>query len=121
MPRVLDSQMVATILAEETRLAERPVTVNVIAQAVAKRFKVRLGVMRGPSRRASIVTARHLAMHLARTHTGSSFAVIGNYFGGRDPATVRHACKSAAQRLNADPALAAAVSTLGLTTRSIDG
>jgi chromosomal replication initiator protein len=121
MPRALDSQMVATILAEETRLAERPVTIDAIAQAVATRFKVRLGVMRGPSRRASIVTARHLAMHLARTHTGSSFAVIGNYFGGRDPATVRHACKSAAQRLNADPALAAAVSTLGLTTRSIDG
>ena len=52
-------------------------------------------------------------MHLARLHTGSSFAAIGTYFGGRDPATVRHACKAAVPRLDADPALAAVVATLG--------
>ena len=69
-------------------------------------------MLRGPSRRASVVTARHLAMHLARTLAGSSFAAIGTYFGGRDPATVRHACR-APSALNADPTLAAAVATLG--------
>ena len=53
-------------------------------------------------------------MHLARAVTGLSFQSIGAYFGGRDPATVRHACKAAASRLEADPALAAAVDTLRL-------
>jgi chromosomal replication initiator protein len=52
-------------------------------------------------------------MHLARALTGSSFAAIGTYFGGRDPATVRHACKAAADRITADPALAAAVAAIG--------
>ena len=51
-------------------------------------------------------------MHLARGLTGLSFRAIGAYFGGRDPATVRHACKAAADRLAADPALAAAVEGL---------
>ena len=94
-------------------LAEPTVTIDAIARAVADRFGVRLAVLRGPSRRASVVEARHLAMHLARLHSGSSFAAIGTYFGGRDPATVRHACKAAVVRLDADPALAAAVATLG--------
>ena len=109
----LDPETVAAILAEETLLADPALTVDAIARAVATRFGVRLSVLRGPSRRASVVEARHLAIHLARTHTGSSFAVIGSYFGGRDPATVRHACKAAADRINADPALAAAVAALG--------
>ncbi len=51
-------------------------------------------------------------MHLARALTGLSFRSIGAYFGGRDPATVRHACRAAAARLAADPALAAALAAL---------
>jgi chromosomal replication initiator protein len=51
-------------------------------------------------------------MHLARNLTGLSFQAIGTYFGGRDSATVRHACKAAAARLAADPALASASAAL---------
>jgi chromosomal replication initiator protein len=51
-------------------------------------------------------------MHLARTLTGSSFAAIGAYFGDRDPATVRHACRAALERLAADPALAAVAAAI---------
>ena len=81
---------------------------------MAARFGVRLGDLRGHrAARRSVVEARHLAMHLARLATGLSFAAIGAYFGGRDPATVRHACRAAAARLAADPALAAAVAVLG--------
>jgi chromosomal replication initiator protein len=110
--RVLDPETVAVILAEETLLADPASTVDAIARVVAVRFGVRLGVLRGPSRRASVVEARHLAIHLARTLTGSSFAAIGTYFGGRDPATVRHACKAATVRIDANPALAAVVAAL---------
>jgi chromosomal replication initiator protein len=51
-------------------------------------------------------------MHLARALTDQSFQAIGAYFGGRDPATVRHACKVTADRLAADPALAATAAML---------
>jgi chromosomal replication initiator protein len=118
--RALDPETVASVLTEETLLAGPALTVDAIAGSVAARFGVRLGVLRGPSRRASVVEARHLAMYLARTHTGSSFAVIGAYFGGRDPATVRHACQAAVVRMNADPALAAAVATIGQAWRKGD-
>ncbi len=92
-------------------------SVEAIARAVAGKFGLRLRDLRGPTRRAVVAEARHLAMHLARLHTPLSFRAIGDYFGGRDPATVRHACRAAADRIAADPALAAACSSLpgGLT------
>src|SRR5262249_19385582 len=92
--RALDAATVAAILDQGTALAGSAGSIESIARAVAARFGVRLGLLRGPSRRASVVAARHLAMHLARTLTGSSFATIGAYFGDRDPATVRHACRA---------------------------
>ncbi|MGP0064505.1 MAG: DnaA ATPase domain-containing protein [Isosphaeraceae bacterium] len=118
--RALDPETVATILAEEALLADPASTVDAIARAVSARFGVRLGVLRGPSRRASVVEARHLAIHLARTLTGSSFAAIGAYFSGRDPATVRHACKAAAERIEADPSMAAVVAALAGGSRKSD-
>jgi chromosomal replication initiator protein len=57
---------------------------------------------------------------VARLTTGSSFAAIGAYFGGRNPATVRHACKAAAERITKDPALAAAVATMFRLPREPD-
>jgi chromosomal replication initiator protein len=108
----LDSCMVTTILADERLLAVPLATIDSIARIVAAQFGVQLRMLRGPSRRASIVSARHIAMHLARTFTGMSFSAIGAYFGSRDPATVRYACKIVTEHLNADPSLAAAVANL---------
>jgi chromosomal replication initiator protein len=110
--RALDAAAVEAILVDEVPLASPSASIDGLARSVAERMGVRLGLLRGPSRRASVVVARHLAMHLARAMTGSSFAVIGAYFGGRDPATVRHACRAAAERLAADPALAAVAASL---------
>jgi chromosomal replication initiator protein len=117
----LNLQAVTAILAEETRLAGPATTIDAVARAMAAQFGIRLNLLRGPSRRAAVVEARHLAMHLARTLTGSSFAAIGAYFGGRDPATVRHACKAAAERISADPALAASIATIGRRWQRGDG
>ncbi len=109
---LLDPHTVAMILADETLLADAIVTIDTIARKVAKRFGLRLGMLLGPSRRAQVVITRHVAMYLARMFTDASFAAIGTYFGGRDAATVRHACKATALRLNADQTLAAAVASL---------
>ena len=110
--RPLDLSSVTAALQEETDMAATRMTIEQIARAVSLRFGVRVSALRGAGRSASVVEVRHLAMHLARLHTDLSFAAIGAYFGGRDPATVRHACKAASVRLNADPALASAFGTL---------
>ena len=91
-----------------------PVTVDQIARAVAERFGVSPRDLRSGSRRTSLTVPRHLAMYLARDLTTLSFSAIGAYFGGRDPATVRHACQAAASRIAADPSLASAAAAVTL-------
>jgi chromosomal replication initiator protein len=96
------------------------VTIDQVARAVAARFGISPRDLRSGSRRKAVAEPRHLAMHLARGLTGLSFRAVGAYFGGRDPATVRHACKAASARLAADPALAAAAAALRQRWRAAD-
>ncbi|GAF96826.1 unnamed protein product, partial [marine sediment metagenome] len=72
------------------------VTLKTIAAAVAGHFEVKVGGLRGPTRRQAVVRARGVAMYLARELTGKSFAEIGRYFGRRDHTTVMHACNKTA-------------------------
>jgi chromosomal replication initiator protein len=45
---------------------------------------------------------RQVAIHLARALTGASLQAIGDAFGGRNHATVLHACKRVSQRMGKD-------------------
>jgi chromosomal replication initiator protein len=113
--RPLGRSVVTALLEdEEGEAASGGVTVTIaqVARAVAEQFRVRLGDLRGTTRRQTIMAPRHVAIYLARGLTGQSYQAIGTYFGRRDPATVRHACRAAAARLTADPALAATVGAL---------
>ncbi len=114
----IDTGLAASVLAEEgiavaiDSSTARQVSISEVAHAVSERFKVTLRDLRSESRRSTLMAPRHIAMLIARELTGMSYQAIGDYFGGRDPATVRHACKAAAARVDADPALAAAVSAI---------
>ena len=109
--RPIDEGLVASTAAEGPAPG-RVEAVDRIARAVAARFGVTARDLRSASRRRALVVPRHLAIFLARTWTGSSFASLGAYFGRRDAATIRHACRAAADRLAADPAMAAEVAAI---------
>jgi chromosomal replication initiator protein len=102
---------VGALLAEPDATAPAT-TIDDVARAVSERFRVPLRSLRSSTRRAAVVAPRHLAIHLARALTSESVAAIGRYFGQRDPATVRHACRMAEQRMADDPSLAAAAAAI---------
>lgn len=83
-----------------------------IAVQTARYFGLRLADLRGPSRRRAVVTARDVAMYLARLLTNRSFDQIGEYFGGRDHTTVAHGCRKTGNLLKSDPAIDHAVQKL---------
>jgi chromosomal replication initiator protein len=105
-PAPLGRVLVEPILAEAS--SSPVVTIDRIARDVAQAFGVSVRDLRSATRRQAVVGPRQLAMHLARGLTGLSFQAIGAYFGGRDPATVRHSFRTATDRLATDPSLAAA-------------
>ncbi len=85
--------------------AEVPTLAN-IAAVTARRFRVKLKDLRGPSRRATHVRARGVAMLAARRLAEMPYGQIGAYFGGRDHTTVMHACRKTEERLVVDQQLA---------------
>ena len=78
------------------------VSIKQITSLVAKLCGVRVAELKSPSRRASHVRARGMAMLAARQRTKLSLGAIGKQFGGRDHTTVMHACEKTAQLINED-------------------
>jgi chromosomal replication initiator protein len=70
--------------------------------AVAAHFGLTVDELVSPSRTARIAWPRQLALHLARELSSSSLNDIGRAFGGRNHATVIHACKRVSERLRDD-------------------
>ena len=60
------------------------------SQAVAKYYRVPQKVLKSSSRRQSTVTARAMAVYLARELAGLSYEQIGHALGGRDHTTIMH-------------------------------
>jgi len=84
----------------------RRLTVGHIRETVAAAWNVRSHDLCARTRKHPIVTARHVAMYLAREFTDKSLADIGAHFGGRDHSTVINACQSVRDRIDTEPAFA---------------
>lgn len=69
------------------------ITLQDILKAVCERLGVSEELVKSRKRTKRAATARQIAMYLARKLTNHSLSYIGSFFGGRDHATVVHACK----------------------------
>ena len=90
---------------------ERP-SLHQIALATSRHFSLRLADLRSPVRRRALVTARGVAVYLARNLAGESLEEIGRYFGGRDHTTVMHSYRRTEELLESDPAVHEAIDRL---------
>jgi len=96
------------------RLARSP-SLRGIAVSTARHYALKLPDLKSASRRRSVVTARGVAMYLARQLTGKSLEQIGRYFGGRDHTTVLHGCRKTESLIRNDPDTWQAVEQLRTT------
>jgi chromosomal replication initiator protein len=69
------------------------VSVEEIIKTVAEHFRLSSKEILSRRRTRNVVFPRQIAMYLARVITDESFPEIGEKFGGKDHATVMHACK----------------------------
>ena len=79
-----------------------PPTIAEIQATVADRFQITVEQLVSSSRAARVNWPRQMAIALARDLTGASLPAIGREFGGRNHATVLHACKRVSERLKTD-------------------
>ncbi len=89
-----------------------------IARAVSAEFSVPVAEMRSPGRVQAVVIARQTAMYLSRKLSDKSLSAVGEYYGGRNHATVLHACRRAAEQLEEDQEYAQRVRNIRHVLRS---
>ena len=75
-------------------------TIPAIQQLVAQHFSLAVTDLTGASRIGQVSWARHLAIYLVRELTDTPLQRIGDAFGGRNHATVLHACKRVSDRIS---------------------
>ncbi|MGN6168960.1 MAG: chromosomal replication initiator protein DnaA [Solirubrobacteraceae bacterium] len=97
-------------------------TLENIKAVIASHYEISVAELISSSRTGRIAWPRQLAIHAARELTGQSLQSIGSAFGGRNHATVLHACRRVAERARTDPESAAEVERLlaALRTRQRD-
>jgi chromosomal replication initiator protein len=91
-----------TTLTAGRRPGSRPPTIPEIQATVAAAFGITVEQLVSSSRTARVNWPRQLAIQLARDLTSASLPAIGRQFGGRNHATVLHACKRVSDRLTTD-------------------
>jgi chromosomal replication initiator protein len=102
--RPIDVELATQVLDEMyPSSGTRTVSIEDIQRAVAAHYGLSVLELISAMRTARIAWPRQVAIHLSRELTHASLPAIGAAFGGRNHATVLHACKRVAERLHNDP------------------
>jgi chromosomal replication initiator protein len=118
-----DDDLAATEDYLSHRSSRRPTMGNIL-QAVAKHYRVPQKVLKSSTRRQSAVSARAMAVYLARELAELSYERIGQALGGRDHTTIMHNYRKITAALPKDAqlrdALADLLHSLQLKTRGVE-
>ena len=91
--RSLDLELAREVLALTIPPTDLPTPIHIeeIAHKICATYHLSLDQLKSRSRIRSIAFPRQVAMYLCRVLTKHALREIGNYFGGRDHSTVKHA------------------------------
>ena len=81
---------------------KREVSIDYIQKVVCNYFEIPTDSIQSKTRKREIVQARQVAMFFSKSLTKASLATIGSQIGGKDHATVLHACKTVNNLLETD-------------------
>jgi len=82
--------------------SRKEITIEYIQKVVCDYYKIPLEQMLGKTRKREIVQARQISMYFSKNLTKASLASIGSKIGGKDHATVLHACKTVNNLIDTD-------------------
>lgn len=89
----IDLDLAQRIIRKIVRNETKAITIDTIIETVSQHFTIDTATIHSKSRKREVVQARQISMYLAKRHTNSSSSKIGQLIGGKDHATVLHACK----------------------------
>jgi chromosomal replication initiator protein len=88
------------------------ISIDYIQKVVCDYFELQLETLKSKTRKREVVQARQLAMYFSKSMTKSSLSAIGAHCGGKDHATVLHACRTVNNLMETDKKFKGYVSDL---------
>ena len=90
------------ILKVYVQFNQREITIEHIRKVVCEYMGLSAEVFNSPKRTREIAQARQIAMYLSKQHTKAPLTTIGAAIGGKNHATVLHACKAISNLMETD-------------------
>ena len=103
---VIDIDLARTALQDIIAEKHKVITADIIIDAVAKYYRIKISDVLGKKRTRNIARPRQVAMSLTKELTTLSLPSIGDSFGGRDHTTVMHGIRAVSKLREEDPELA---------------
>lgn len=100
--RDIDLNLARRVMEQNLKVERKRITVQKIQETVCDFFNIRKDLIQSASRKREIVQARQVTMYFIKKHTELSLSQIGAQVGGRNHATVVHACNTVKDLLEVD-------------------
>ncbi len=114
----VDMVMAQRVVGQTVHVENKELSIEKIQEKVCRFFNLEESLVQTPSRKREIVQARQITMFLAKKYTSASFSRIGKVVGGKDHATVLHACKTVKDQMDINKNFRSTVEAIEETLRS---
>ena len=98
----ITNELAKQVIDRLVRNSKREISITHIQKVVCDYFNIQMDHLQLKTRKREIVQARQVAMFFSKSLTKSSLATIGSQIGGKDHATVLHACKTVNNLIDTD-------------------
>jgi chromosomal replication initiator protein len=95
-------ELTRSVIDKLVKNSKKEISVDYIQKIVCDYFNISPDQLHSKTRKREIVQARQIAMYFSKSLTKSSLASIGSQIGGKDHATVLHACKTVNNLIDTD-------------------
>ncbi|MBK8808934.1 MAG: chromosomal replication initiator protein DnaA [Bacteroidales bacterium] len=95
-------ELAKSIVDKLVKNTKKDISIDYIQKTVCEYFNIPLEQLNSKTRKREVVQSRQIAMYFAKNLTKASLATIGAKIGGKDHATVLHACKTVNNLIDTD-------------------
>lgn len=110
--KAISMEMVVSVVNKNIRNTQKELSVDSIYRSVCEYFSIPADNAQSKTRKREIVQARQIAMYFSKHLTKASLASIGSQIGGKNHATVLHACKTVNNLMETDRGFADIVNNI---------
>lgn len=102
MNKKITASLAKEILKVYVSFYQKEITIDNIKAVVCGHLGLSPDTFNSPKRTREIAQARQIAMYLSKQHTKAPLTAIGSAIGGKNHATVLHACKAVSNLIETD-------------------